>query len=130
MLELQAANDKALEEVDVLITPTAPTVASKHADVRPVAEGESSVMYKVKLAIGVMSNTCPLDATSHPAVSVPCGWGEVDGEASKNLPISMQTIRKRWAEMSVLKAAAVFEDGGGGLGPCTNLLPSNILLRG
>jgi amidase len=74
-------------------------------------------MDKVKLAVGVMSNTCPLNATGHPAVSVPCGWGEVDGEAGKNLPIGMQTIGIRWAEMSALKAAAVFEDGGGGLGP-------------
>jgi amidase len=117
VLELRAAYDKALEEVDVLITPTAPTLDSKHADVRPETEGGSSVMDKVKLAVGLTSNTCPFNATGHPAMSVPCGWGEADGEAGKKLPIGMQIIGKRWDEMSVLKAAAAFEDGGGGLGP-------------
>lgn len=117
ILELRVAYDQALEEVDVRHHPTAPTVASKYADVRPVAEGGSSVMDKVKLAIGVMSNTCPLNATGHPAMSVLCGWEEADGEAGKNLPIGMQIIGERWAEMSMLKAAAVFEKGGGGLGP-------------
>lgn len=117
VLELRAAYDKALDEVDVLITPTAPTVASNHADVRPEAEGGSGVMDKICLAVGTMSNTCPFNATGHPAMSVPCGWGEADGEAGKNMPISMQIIGKRWDEMNVLKAAAVFEAGGGGLGP-------------
>jgi amidase len=50
-------------------------------------------------------------------MSVPCGWGEVDGEAGQKMPIGMQIIGKRWDEMNVLKAAAVFEAGGGGLGP-------------
>jgi amidase len=117
VLELRAAYDKALEEVDVLVTPTAPTVASKHADLRPEAEGGSGVMDKIRLAVGAMSNTCPFNATGHPAISVPCGWGEAEGEAGKKLPIGMQIIGKRWDDMSVLKAAAVFEDGGGGLGP-------------
>jgi amidase len=116
VLELRAAYDKALEEVDVLITPTAPTVASKHADLRPEAEGGSGVMDKIRLAVGAISNTCPFNATGHPAMSVPCGWGEADGEAGKKLPIGMQIIGKKWDEMSVLKAAAAFEDGGGGLG--------------
>ena len=117
VLELTAAYDKALEDVDVLITPTSPTVASKHADIRPEAEGGSSVMDKIRLAVGTMGNTCPFNATGHPAMNVPCGWGEADGEEGKKLPIGMQIVGKRWNEMSVLKAAAVFEDGGGGLGP-------------
>ena len=117
VLELRAAYDKALEEVDVLITPTSPTVASKHADVRPEAEGGSSVMDKIWLVVGAMSNTCPFNATGHPAINVPCGWGDADGEAGEKLPIGMQIIGKRFDDMSVLKAASVFEDGGGGLGP-------------
>ena len=116
VLELRAAYDRALEEVDVLITPTAPTVASRHADVRPEAEGGSGVMEKIKLAVGAMGNTCPFNITGHPAMSVPCGWGELEGEPGTRLPVGMQIIGKRWDEMSVLKAAAVFEDGGGGLG--------------
>jgi amidase len=83
----------------MLITPTAPTVASNHADVRPEAESDSGVMDKMCLAVGTMSNACPFNATGHPAMSVPCGWGEADGEAGKNMPIGMQIIGKRWDEM-------------------------------
>jgi amidase len=134
VLELRAAYNKALnDDVDVLITPTAPTVASKHADVRPGGSSSSSVMDKMRLAVGVMSNTCPFNTTGHPALSVPCGWGEADddddddnndGEEEvggkkrkerKVLPIGMQIIGKQWDEMGVLRAAAVFEDGGGGV---------------
>lgn len=116
VLELRSAYDEALEEVDVLITPTAPTVATKNADVRPEAVGGSGVMDKIRLAVGMMGNTCPFNATGHPAMSVPCGWGNADGAAGQKLPIGMQIIGKRWDETSVLKAAAVFEAGGGGLG--------------
>ena len=115
VLELRAAYDKALEEFDVLITPTTPTVAPPHPDMRPEAEGGSSVMEKIKLAVGATNNTCPFNATGHPALNVPCGWSKsADGKGW--LPVGMQIIGKRWDEMGVLKAAKVFEVGGGGLG--------------
>ena len=114
--ELRAAYDKALEEFDVLITPTATMVANEHADLRPESEGGTGVMDKIKLAMGAMSNTCPFNATGHPALSVPCGWAEAVDESGKYLPVGMQIIGKRWDDMTVIKAAAVFESGGGGLG--------------
>jgi amidase len=49
-------------------------------------------------------------------MSVPCGWGDVPGQPKKKLPVGMQIIGRRWDEMEVLKAARVFEVGGGGLG--------------
>ena len=115
--ELRAAYDKALEEFDVLITPTATMVANQHADLRTERDGGTGVMDKIKLAVGAMSNTCPFNATGHPAMSVPCGWAEAVDEPGKYLPVGMQIIGKRWDDMSVIKAAAVFESGGGGLGP-------------
>ena len=114
--ELRAAYDKALEEFDVLLTPTATMVANEHADLRPESEGGTGVMDKIKLAVGAMSNTCPFNATGHPALSVPCGWAEAVDEPGKYLPVGMQIIGKRWDDMTVIKAAAVFESGGGGLG--------------
>lgn len=115
--ELRAAYDAALEKFDVLVTPTAISVAPPHPDLRPESQGGSSVLDKIKLAIGAMNNTCPFNATGHPALSVPCGWGSVDGTGEgKKLPVGMQIIGQRWDEMTVLKAARIFEAGGGGLG--------------
>jgi len=116
VLQLRAAYDKALEEFDVLITPTAPSVAPRHPDLRPESEGGSSVMDKIKLAVGASNNTCPFNITGHPALSVPCGWGSVEGEEGRMLPVGMQIIGRKWDERGVLKAARVFEVGGGGLG--------------
>jgi amidase len=65
VLELRAAYNKALEEVDVLITLTALVVASKRADVRPEAESGSSVMDKAKLAVGVTTNKQYLSLQCH-----------------------------------------------------------------
>lgn len=115
VFELRAAYDKALEEYDVLITPTAPTVAPPHPDMRPEKEGGSSLMDKIKLAVGSTNHTCPFNVTGHPAMSLPCGWAKSrDGKGW--LPVGMQVIGKRWDDLVVLKAAKVFEAGGGGLG--------------
>jgi amidase len=115
VFELRAAYDKALEEFDVLITPTTPTVAPPLPDMRPEKEGGSSLMDKIKLAVGSTNQTCPFNATGHPALSVPCGWAKSrDGKGW--LPVGMQVIGKRWDDLGVLKAAKVFEAGGGGLG--------------
>ena len=115
VLQLRAAYDKALEEFDVLITPTAPTVAPPHPDMRPEAEGGSSLMDKIKLAVGSTNNTCPFNATGHPAMNVPCGWA-MSRHGQGWLPVGMQIIGKRGDDLGVLKAAKVFEAGGGGLG--------------
>lgn len=116
VLELRAAYDRALEEFDVLITPTTPTVALPHPDLRPEAEGGSTVMDKIKLAVGATNNLAPLNATGHPALSVPCGWAR-SRTGKGMLPVGMQVIGKRWDDIGVLKAAKAFESGGGGLGP-------------
>lgn len=111
VFELRAAYDKALEDFDVLITPTAPDVAPPHPAMGP----NGSVMEKIKLAVGTTSQTCPFNVTGHPALSVPCGWADVEGGEGR-LPVGMQIIGKRWDEIGVLRAAKVFERGGGGLG--------------
>lgn len=117
VFQLRAAYDKALEEFDVLITPTTPTVAPP---MPKLGEG-GSVQEKMRLAMGTTNNTCPFNATGHPGLNVPCGWGKATvkedvGAGGGWLPVGMQIIGKKWAERTVLKAAKVFEVGGGGLG--------------
>jgi amidase len=115
VFELRAAYDAALAEYDVLITPTTGAVAPPHPDMRREAEGGSSVMDKMKLAVGSTNHTCPFNASGHPGLSVPCGWAK-SADGSGWLPVGMQIVGKRWADLTVMKAAKAFEIGGGGLG--------------
>ncbi|KAL4865490.1 amidase signature domain-containing protein [Aspergillus spectabilis] len=109
---LRAAYDAVLENsgaedgVDILVTPTVPTVAFKcpYLDTK---DGESpSVMDRVKAAVGHSYNTCPFNVTGHPAMSVPCRFGE------GRLPIGIQLVGRRWEDEMVLEAAALVERGG------------------
>ncbi|KAG9985599.1 amidase signature enzyme, partial [Aureobasidium melanogenum] len=105
--QLRAEYDKVFEKVDILITPTTPTVANKHCNY-------TSVMEIAQKAVGVTLNTSPFNCSGHPAMSIPCGWSETsDGEGK--LPVGMQLVGKRWHEMDILKAASAWEVLGKGL---------------
>jgi len=110
--ELRAAYDCAFEEFDVLVTPCAPSVSTPHPKMTADDEGPaSSIMDKVNVAVGVTTNTAPFNVTGHPAMNVPCGFGGVEGKPDVKLPIGMQVVGKRWDDMSIFKAAAIFEEG-------------------
>lgn len=107
VFQLRAAYDAALEHVDVLITPTVPTVAMP---LPKLQQPGASVMDKLNLSIGSTANTCPFNVTGHPAISVPCGSAPPETSGSDTaLPVGMQLIAKRWDEETLLKAAALFE---------------------
>ncbi|MPL65633.1 Glutamyl-tRNA(Gln) amidotransferase subunit A [bioreactor metagenome] len=84
--------DKAFEQVDVLITPTAPTPAFKMGEMtnNPLA------MYLQDIC------TIPVNLSGVPAVSLPCGF--VD-----QLPIGLQMIGKPLGEETLIRAAYTFE---------------------
>ncbi|KAI1087051.1 amidase signature domain-containing protein [Rostrohypoxylon terebratum] len=105
VFELRSAYDKALEEVDVLITPCAPTLAMSNPN------PEAGILEKLSSSIGVTSNTCPFNVTGHPALSVPCGSAAPVERPDVELPIGMQIIGRRWEDDMVLIAAALFEEG-------------------
>lgn len=109
--ELRAAYDKAFAEVDILVTPCAPTVAMPHPKMQADTEEPSSVMEKLSVAVGVTTNTAPFNVTGHPALNVPCGFGRATNQPEVKLPVGMQLIGRRWEDATLLKAAAVFEEG-------------------
>ncbi|KAH8691497.1 amidase signature domain-containing protein [Talaromyces proteolyticus] len=111
VFELRDAYDKALEEVDVLVTPCAPTIAMPHP--RSVdSQGRSlSILERLEHSIGLTSNTCPFNVTGHPALNVPCGFSNPPGRSEISLPIGMQIIGRRWCDEQVIMAAALFEMG-------------------
>ncbi|KAL1871332.1 hypothetical protein VTK73DRAFT_2086 [Phialemonium thermophilum] len=111
VFELRDAYDRALEQVDVLITPCAPTLAMPHPGTPHHQANGPSVMDRLNPAIGLTSNTCPFNVTGHPAMNVPCGFASRPERPDIPLPIGMQIIGRRWSDEQVLNAAALFEKG-------------------
>ncbi len=86
------------EKYDLLLTPTVavPPLAIDTFVVREIAGVKVS-------PLGWMSFTYPFNITGQPAASVPCGWTD-DG-----LPIGLQIVGRRFDDVTVLRAAAAFE---------------------
>jgi amidase len=97
----RAAYDRALDQYDVLVMPTVPSTAS------PLPSGGEDNITLLNQALGMVGNTAPLDATGHPAISVPAGL--VD-----DLPVGMMIMGKRFDDATVLKCANAFESLRGG----------------
>jgi aspartyl-tRNA(Asn)/glutamyl-tRNA(Gln) amidotransferase subunit A len=81
---VRAAAVEVFREVDVLITPTSPTLAGPIDEEPPRSQ---------------MNNTIPFSVYGLPAMSVPCGFSWA------GLPIGMQLVGSRGAEALVLSIA-------------------------
>ncbi|KAH8884204.1 Glutamyl-tRNA amidotransferase subunit A [Thozetella sp. PMI_491] len=95
--------NKALEMVDVLITPTTPYVANKHAapDAGPVEQMNKSR--------GVAVNTVCFNASGHPAMSLPVGFLAAKDDESVLLPVGMQIIGGHFQEATIYRVGAAWE---------------------
>lgn len=96
-LALRSQIDQALADCDLLVTPTTPQVAPALLD-RQADDAEL-------LARGttMVANTCPLNLSGHPALSLPSG---VD---AAGLPTSVQIIGRHFDDALTLRAGAVVE---------------------
>ena len=101
-LEMRRQTAAALAGVDLMMTPTIPTVAYELLD-RRAQPGEMAE--RMQLSMGATTNTMPFDLTGNPALSLPCGTGEHD------LPIGLQLIGPHFGEELVYQAAFAFEEG-------------------
>ena len=87
------------EKYDLLLTPT--------LSVPPFPVGidwPREVAGQKVHPLNYLAFTYPFNLTGQPAASVPCGWTD-DG-----LPIGLQIVGKRFADVAVLRAAAAFEE--------------------
>ncbi|RLC37830.1 Asp-tRNA(Asn)/Glu-tRNA(Gln) amidotransferase GatCAB subunit A [candidate division Kazan bacterium] len=84
--------DKAFEKVDVIISPTTPTIAFKIGE----RADNPLEMYKADLL------TCPASLAGIPAISIPCGL--VD-----KMPVGLQIMGRQFDEETVLKVAHTYE---------------------
>ena len=85
--------EKAFEEVDVIVTPTAPTPAFKTGEKME----DPLQMYLTDIF------TISVNLAGVPGISVPCGF------TSANLPVGLQIIGKHFDEETILKAAHAYE---------------------
>jgi amidase len=100
-LDLRAAYDAVLGDVDLLCMPTSPMTAT------PTPPRDAPLTEYILRTIDMMRNTSPFDTTGHPAISVPAGF--VDG-----LPVGLMLVGKHFDEPTILRAARAFEAAVGG----------------
>jgi amidase len=100
-LEMAAAYDAALAQVDVLVLPTLPVVAFD------IPTGAQSLPEIVATSSGLMPNTCPFDVTGHPATSVPAGLHD-------GLPVGLMIVGRHLADGLCLRVARAYENAVGG----------------
>ncbi len=85
--------ERAFQEVDVIITPTSPTVAFK------VGEKSADPLQMYLSDIFTIS----VNLAGVPGISIPCGF------TTDNLPVGLQLIGKHFDEESLLKIAYAYE---------------------
>ena len=100
-LDLRAAYDRALADVDLLCLPTSPMTATRTP--RP----DAPVAEYVSRTFDMMNNTAPFDTTGHPAISLPAGL--VGG-----LPTGMMLVGGHFEEPKLLRAGWAYEQAVGG----------------
>ena len=96
---MKAAYDTALTDFDLLLMPTLPLTAT------PLPKADAPLAEVIQRAFEMLPNTCPMDITGHPAMSIPCGM--VDG-----LPVGLMLIGKFYDEGTIYRAALAFEASG------------------
>jgi amidase len=91
----------ALKDHDVLVMPTTITPAD------PLPSPDDNPIVKMSKTIGKLENTCPFNATGHPALAVPIGFVNRSGGAK--VPASMQIVGKFWDEVTCYKVGYAWE---------------------
>jgi aspartyl-tRNA(Asn)/glutamyl-tRNA(Gln) amidotransferase subunit A len=95
---IRAAWSKVFSEVDCLVTPTSPLVATRFGQQTADLPGGPKPLVRAYLDL-----TLPFNLSGHPAVSVPCGL------SSDGLPIGVQVVGKPFAEGTILRVANQYQ---------------------
>lgn len=97
--ELRAEYDRLLDDVDVLLLPTAPVTAPR------IPEEGASAAEVYHASYVMLAHTFGFNLTQHPALSVPCGLVE-------GLPVGLMLVGRHWAEATLYRAAYAFQKDG------------------
>jgi amidase len=96
---VRAGYDAVLATHDLLLLPTVPMKAT------PIPGKDATPQEITRRSWEPTRNTCPFNVTGHPAISVPCGME--DGR-----PIGLMLVGRHYAEETIYRAAAAFEQSG------------------
>ncbi len=88
--------DSVLADFDAMAMPTIPFRALAHP------APDASLKERVELALPMVGNTAPYNASGHPAITIPCG-------SHDDLPIGLMLIGRHFGEADLLSLAASFE---------------------
>ena len=93
---------QVLQDVDFLVTPTAPVAAPRIEDQYVELGGEQ---HRVRgPGSGMVSrNTSPMNSTGLPAITIPCGFNDLD------LPLGVQFIGRPFDEATLFRVASGYE---------------------
>lgn len=97
--EVLARVNTIFEKVDLLLTPTTPTVAFD-ADGPMPTEMDGRFLSNPLIALCF---TYPLNLTGHPAITIPVGI------SAEGLPVGLQVVGPRMSEHELLRIAAAYE---------------------
>jgi len=95
---LSVSMRRALESVDLLVTPTTPIVAARI--------GQEMIRYggiEESILSAMIRCTAPFNATGLPALSLPCGFTRA------GLPVGLQLAGRPFDESTVLRAGHAYE---------------------
>ena len=92
---VRAGIDAALSEYDVLAMPTIPFRATPHPG------KDATLAERVSLALPMVGNTAPYNASGHPAISVPCGMHD-------GLPVGLMLIGRHFRDFGSAIGSSIF----------------------
>jgi aspartyl-tRNA(Asn)/glutamyl-tRNA(Gln) amidotransferase subunit A len=91
--------DRALDGVDVILTPTLPIAATEIGQ-REISIGDHEEAVRSALT----RLTGPTDLTGHPSLSVPCGT------TASGLPVGLQLVGRRFDEATLYRFGHAYEE--------------------
>jgi aspartyl-tRNA(Asn)/glutamyl-tRNA(Gln) amidotransferase subunit A len=95
---IRTAWNKVFEQVDCLVTPTSPVVATRFGQ-----EAADLPQGSKPLVRAFLDLTLPFNLSGHPAVTVPCGFSR------ERLPIGMQLVGRAFEEGTILRIAHQYQ---------------------
>ncbi|CAK7231553.1 hypothetical protein SEUCBS140593_007964 [Sporothrix eucalyptigena] len=109
MRRLTDEYDKAFEEFDLLVMPTAPMLTQKTMTAEQKLAENAGPLRLLNRNLGVTHNTAPFDFSGHPALSIPVGFASPADDPEVKLPVGMQLVGRQYEDAMCMQAAAVWE---------------------
>lgn len=103
--QLKDSYERLFETYDVILMPTTPYVAPKHAKWK---DGDSP-LEAFKPSVGLTINTAIFNITGHPAMTIPVGFLPAIDDSDIQLPVGMQLVGGSWQEQKILDAGHAWQ---------------------